>query len=201
MLTLYHAPRTRSVRIRWLLEELGLPYALRRVAFTPPSEGGFFSQATPGGKFPVLEDGDVTLGESGAIVQYVLERYGRGRLEPPIASPLRAPFLYWLHFAESTAFAPIGVLVWHTLYKHDADRLPTVIDDARSRARTTLAVVERGVAGRDRLLGADFSAADAMLGFTLAAADAFGLLADFPALRGYFARLQARPAFRRATAD
>jgi glutathione S-transferase len=201
MLTLYYAPRTRAVRVRWLLEELGLPYALRRVAFVPPSEGGFFSQATPGGKFPVLEDGEITLGESGAILQYVLERYGAGRLEPPVGAPLRAPFLYWFHFAEATLFPPIGTLVWHTLYKRDAERVPTVIDDARSRARTTLAVVERGLEGRDHLLGDAFSAADVMMGFTLMAAELFGLLEDTPTLRAYLARLQDRPAFRRATAD
>jgi glutathione S-transferase len=201
MLTLYYAPRTRAVRIRWLFEELGLPYALRRVDFVAPSRGGFFSQATPGGKFPVLEDGDVTLGESGAILEYVLERYGDGRLAPPIGSPLRAPFLYWLHFAEATAFPPIGTLVWHTLYKQDADRLPTVVEDARSRARTTLDVVEQGLAGRVHLLGDAFSAADVMMGFTLMAADVFGLLVDSPNLRAYLARLQERPAFRRATAD
>lgn len=202
MLTLYYAPRTRSVRIRWLFEELGLPYELRRVAFTPPSQGGFFSQNIPGGKFPVLEDGDVTLAESGAILQYVLELYGGGRLAPPIGAPSRAPFLYWLHFAESTAFAPIGTMVWHTLYKQDAEQLPTVMDDARNRARTTLYVVERALVGREYLLGSEFSAADVMMGFTLEAADVFRLLDDrFPNLRAYLARLRARPAFRRAVAD
>ena len=102
MLTLYYAPRTRAVRVRWLLEELGVPHELRRVPFVPPT-GGFFSQATPLGKFPVLVDGDVTIFESGAIVEYVLERYGQGRLAPAAGSPLRGPFLQWLHFAEATA--------------------------------------------------------------------------------------------------
>jgi glutathione S-transferase len=201
VLILYYAPRTRAVRIRWLLLELGLPHELRRVPFAPPSVGGFFSQATPGGKFPVLEDGDVTLGESGAILEYVLERHGGGRLAPPVGSRQRGAFLYWVHFAEATAFPPIGTLVWHTLYKQDAERLPSVMDDARERARTTLAVVERALDGRDHLLG-DFSAADVMMGFTLEAAKLFGLLDErFPNLGQYLPRLEARPAFRSATAD
>ena len=201
MLTLYYAPRTRAVRIRWLLEELGLPHELRRVPFTPPT-GGFFSQATPLGKFPVLEDGAVTIFESGAIVEYVLERYGGGRLAPAVGSPLRGAFLQWLHFAEATAFPPLGTIVWHTLYKQDADRLPSVLEDARSRAHTTLGVVERALAGKEYLLGAEFSAADVMMGFTLEAAKVLGVLdASLPTLAAYLTRLEARPAFRRATAD
>src|SRR5262249_41812120 len=111
MIVLYYAPRTRAVRIRWLLEELGLPYELRRVPFAAPQN--VFTQATPLGKFPVIEDGDVTIGESGAILEYVLERYGDGRLAPAIGSSLRGPFLQWVHFAESTAFPPLGTIVWH----------------------------------------------------------------------------------------
>jgi len=201
VLILYYAPRTRAVRIRWLLEELGLPHELRRVPFAPPT-GGFFSQATPLGKFPVLEDGAVTIFESGAIVEYVLERWGAGRLAPPLGAPGRGPFLQWLHFAEATAFPPLGTIVWHTLYKQDAERLPSVIEDARSRARTTLGVVERALAGKEYLLGTEFSAADIMMGFTLEAAKALGVLdATLPNLAAYLARLEARPAFRRATAD
>ena len=121
MIKLYYAPRTRSVRIVWLLEELGLPYTLERVEFQPPARD-FFVQKTPLGKLPTIEDGDVVMGESGAIVEYILERYGNGRLAPPIGSPLRPRFLQWLHFAESTAFPPLGIVVWLTLYRTDAAR-------------------------------------------------------------------------------
>jgi glutathione S-transferase len=201
MIVLWYAPRTRSVRVRWLLEELDVPYELRRIEFRPPT-GGFFSQATPGGKFPVIEDGDVVVSESGAIVEYLCERHDDGRLAPPVGSPLRPLWLQWVHFAEATAFPPIGTIVWHTLYKQDADRVPTVIDDARTRARTTLGVVERVLAGQDHILGAAFSAADVMMGFTLVAARVVGVLDEgFPNLRAYLARLAARPAFVRATAD
>src|SRR5262245_54539345 len=125
MIALYYAPRTRAVRVRWLLEELGLPYELRRVTFVAPS-GGFFAQATPSGKLPVIEDGEITIAESGAILEYVLERYGGGRLAPPPGSPARGRYLQWLHFAEGTLSVPLSTILWHLLYKGDADQIPSV---------------------------------------------------------------------------
>ena len=200
MITLYYAPRTRAVRVRWLLEELGFPYALRRVAFVPPS-GGFFVQATPSGKLPVVEDGDVTIGESGAILEYVLERYGDGRLAPPIGSPARAEYLQWLHFAEGTLSVPLSTILWHAVYKGDAAEVTTVISDARERAHRTLMVVEDALEGREHLVGA-FSAADIMVGFTVGAARLLGVLdSRHSSLAAYLARLEMRPAFQRATAD
>jgi glutathione S-transferase len=195
MLVLYYAPRTRSIRVRWLLEELGLPHVLRRVTFVPPKTA--FSQSTPLGKLPVIEDGDVTMGESGAILEYILERYGNGRLAPPIGSPLRGEFLQWMHYAEGTAFPPLGVIIWHTLYAEDADNYPEVIASAKDRARGALNVVERSLEGKKYLLGSDFSAADIMMGFTLGVARMFGVLDDsLPNLQAYFARLEERPAFK-----
>jgi len=201
MLTLYYAPRTRAVRVRWLLEELELPHTLRRVAFVPPS-GGFFSQSTPLGKLPVIEDGDVTIGESGAIVEYVIERYGGGRLAPPLGSPARGRYLHWLHFAEGTLSVPLSTILWHTFYKGDAAEVPTVVEDARARAHTTLGIVERALEGREHLADPGFSGADIMMAFTLTAARVFGVLDErCPNLNAYLARLEARPAFQRATAD
>lgn len=200
MLKLYYAPRTRSVRIRWLLEELGIAYELERVEFRPQSS--VFAQATPLGKFPVLADGEAVIGESGAILEYILERYGDGRLAPAVGSPRRGEFLQWVHFAEGTAFPPLGVMIWHGLYLGNADQIPLAIESARERAHSALAVVERNVTSQDYLLGADFSGADIMLGFTLAAAQFLGVLDErYPSTLAYLARLTARPAFQRASAD
>jgi glutathione S-transferase len=197
MIRLYFAPRTRAVRVRWLLEELGLPHELRRVEFNLPKQ--VFSQNTPMGKLPVIEDGDVTMCESGAILEYILERYGNGRLAPPIGSPLRGPFLQWMHFAEATVFPPVGVIVWHTLYQRDADEIPGVIASARERARGGFDFVEKGLAGKSYLLGEEFSAADIMMGFTLVAARTLAVLDEsYPGITAYLARLEARPAFRKA---
>ncbi len=200
MLTLYHAPRTRSVRIRWLLEELELPHRLERRPFQPPS-GGFFSQGTPTGKFPVLVDDDATFCESGAILEYVLERYGEGRLAPPPGSPERGRFLQWVHYSEGTAYPPLGTLIWHVFYRGDHERVPEVMEDARGRAGSALRFLEDGLGDGPWLLGDDFSGADIMTGFTLAIARFVGVLGGHPKLTGYLERLEARPALQRAMAD
>lgn len=193
MLTLWYAPRTRSIRVRWLLEELGVPHELRRVDFNRPART--FAQDTPLGKLPVIQDGDVTMCESGAILEYILERYGDGRLAPPIGDPRRGPFLQWMHFAEATAFAPLGVIIWHTLYAGDADTMPAAMESARERGRHALDFLEGSLGERDYLVG-DFTAADVMMGFTVRAAVLLGVLDDrYPCLRRYVARLEARPAF------
>jgi glutathione S-transferase len=201
MIKLYFAPRTRSVRILWLLEELGLPYQLERVDFVP-SVRKFFGQATPLGKLPTIEDGDVIMCESGAIVEYILERYGNGRLAPPPGSRQRAAFLQWMHFAESTAFPPLGIIVWLTLYRPDAQEHAAIVEDARGRAAMGFDFLEREIGESDYLVGSDFTAADIMMGFTLVAARMLGVLDErYPRLLAYLARLQARPAFQKAAAQ
>jgi len=200
MLTLYFAPQTRAVRIAWLLEELALPYRLERVEFLPPAKA-FFAQRTPTGKLPTLVDGDVAICESGAILEYVLERYGEGRLAPAPGSPERARFLQWVHFAESTAFAPIGIIVWLARYQGEAERYAPLLADSRERAATGFAFLERELGDGAYLLGDEFSAADVMMGFTLVAARAFRALDErHPRVQAYLARLEARPAYQRAAA-
>ena len=199
MITLYHAPRTRSVRILWLLEELGVDYDLRPVEFVPTATT--YSQNTPLGKLPVIVDGDVTMCESGAIIEYIVERYGEGRLAPPLGSGLRGRYLQWIHFAEGTAFPPLGIIVWHTLYLQDADKVPSAIESARVRAHKAFDFLEEQLGDDDYVLGDEFSAADIMLGFTLAAAQALGVLGDeHPRVGQYLARLSARRAFQKAAA-
>jgi glutathione S-transferase len=198
MIKLYHAPMTRSMRIYWLLEELGdVPYELEVVRFAVPKVP--FSQATPLGKVPVIEDGPVVMFESGAILEYILERYGKGRLAPAPGSASRPAYLQWIHFAEATLFPPLGEIVRHTVFKPEAERIPAVVEDARARAEVTLGVLERALAGKQFLLGEELTGADVMTGFTLLAAKRLGALgAAFPAIAGYLARLEARPALQKA---
>jgi glutathione S-transferase len=201
VLRLYYAPRTRAVRVRWLLEELGVPYELRRIPFVVPSDG-FFAQATPSGKVPVLEHDGVAISESGAILEYLVERYDDGRLAPRVGTPTRGLYLQWLHFAEGTASVPLSTILWHTVYKGDAAEVPTVMADARQRAHTTLMVAERALGASDHLPGPGFTAADIQLHFTFAAARVLGVLDDrHPHLEAYLQRIEQRPAFLRATAD
>jgi glutathione S-transferase len=168
MIKLYHAPLSRSARIYWLLEELGLRYELETVEFTPPTKP--FAQRAPLGKFPTIEDGEVTMFESGAILEYILERYGEGRLAPAPDTPLRAAFLQWVHFAEATAFPPLGQIAWNLVFKPEAERNPEVVAESRAMATAALGVLEEALRGRDHLLGSEFSAADIMLGYTLQSA-------------------------------
>ena len=199
MIKVYHAPRTRSIRILWLLEELGLPYTIEKVAFAPQPMP--FAQATPFGKVPALEDGDVSMFESGAMVEYILERYGQGRLAPAIGDPERAAFLQWLHYSESTTFALIATVVWFVIYRKDAEQNAHIIADAKARAATSLDFLERHLGEKDYLLASGFSAADVMMGFTLAASRNFGILDDrMTRLQAYLARLEARPAYQKAGA-
>lgn len=182
----------------WLLEELGLPYDLERVEFSPTYDR-FFQQPTPLGKLPVLEDGELLLCESGAIVEYILERYGNGRLAPAVSDALRGPFLQWMHFAESTLFAPFGVVVWLTRYRDDGSELGSLVPDARERAGAGLEFLEEQLGDKKFILGDDFSAADIMLGFTLAAAMTLEMLDErFPKTNAYLGRLMERPAFLKA---
>jgi glutathione S-transferase len=200
VIKLHYAPRTRAIRVLWLLEELGLPYELVRGEFVPPTTR-FFQQATPTGKYPTLEDGDVVMCESGAIVEYLLERYGAGRLAPAPGSPQRAAFLQWLHYAESTAFPPIGIVVWLSRYRKGADG-DALLEDARARAASGLDFLEQALGDRTYVLGEEFSAADIMLGFTLVAAASLGLLDErHPALRAYVARLARRPALQKILSE
>jgi glutathione S-transferase len=198
MIVLYHAPYSRSVRVLWLLEELSLPYRLEAV----PSAGGPipFTAPTPRGKVPTLEDGEVVIFESGAIVEYLLDRYGEGRLAPARGTPASAEFLQWLHFSEATAFPPVGMIARHRFALPESERSEAVVADNRRIADATLAVPERVLSERPYLLGDDFSAADIMLGYTVGIAKAIGLLESLPNLDAYLERLRARPAFQKATA-
>jgi glutathione S-transferase len=198
MIKLYHAPLSRSVRILWLLEELGLPYQLESSPLEPPAPRPF-AQRTPSGKVPTIEDDGITIFESGAILEYVLERYAKGRLAPAPGSPLRGPFLQWIHFAEATLFPGLGNIAWHTRFKQDAEAVAGAIADYRSWAEAGLDSLERQLDGKPFVLGEDFSGADIMLGYTLLVAKAFGVLTDaYPLTDAYLGRLTERPALRKA---
>lgn len=200
MIKLYHAPWSRSVRVLWLLEELGLPYDLVSAPLEPTVPRPF-AQKTPTGKVPTIEDEGVTFFESGAILEYVLECYGEGRLAPAVGSPLRGPFLQWVHFADATAFTGLGNIAWHTRYREDADRVADALADYRSWAEAALDALERALADGPYLLGDDFSGADVMVGYTVLVAKAMGMVgADRPRLDAYLTRLSERPALRKALA-
>ena len=161
-----------------------------------------YSQATPTGKFPAIQDGDLTMFESGAILEYILERYGAGRLAPAPGTPERGRFLQWVHFAEASLFPPLAQIAFHTMFKPEAERIPAVVDDARRTAAVSMQRLETALAGKDYILGKEFSGADIMLGYTLMVAKMLGVLGDaYPNVNAYFERLSARPAFQKTLAQ
>ncbi len=202
MIKLYHAPMTRSVRIVWLLEELGLDYELVKLGFmTGDLQKPEYLAKSPLGKVPAIEDGEVRMFESGAIIEYLLEKYGAGRLAPAPGTPARAEFLQWLHFAEATAMPPLVDILANTFIKPEAQRIPQVAEEAKPRVARILALLDRQLAGRKFLLGDEFSAADIMMGFTVGGAQLVGLLDErYPNVQAYMARLSERPAFKKASA-
>ena len=212
MIVVHHLNNSRSQRVLWLLEELGLEYEVRRyqrnakTMLAPPELRAVHAL----GKSPVIEDAGQVLAESGAIVEYLAERYGEGRLVPPAGTPERLRYRYWLHFAEGTAQPPL--LLKLLFDRLDKGPMPFFVRPvARAiaqRAKDTfiqpnidrnLDFMERELEKSEWFAGAGFSAADVQMSFPLEAAVVRGGLdAKRPRLMGFLERIHARPAYRRA---
>jgi glutathione S-transferase len=196
---LYHAPLTRSLRVRWLLEELGVDYELAQLDFM----GGDLKKPDylakhPLGKVPTLEIDGITLWESGAMVEYLCEKYGK--LAPLPGSPKRAEFLQWVHFSEATAMPPLGSFFQNAFIKPEAERIAAVVPEAKESVGKWLAVLDAHLKGRKYLLGDEFTAADVMMGYTVNGAKFGGILdARYPNVEAYLTRLSERPAFQKAS--
>ncbi len=208
MITIYHVPRTRSARVIWLCEELRLPYEVVLVDFSPEyRKSPEWRRLNPIGKVPAMTDLDAegnrfTMIESGAMVHYILERYGEGRLQPPPGTPESALLLQWSWFAEASLARPLGDMVHHRILKPEPERIPAVVEDGQARAEICLDAVEAALDGRDYLLGDELTAADIMMGYSLALAQRLGVLDErYPNVVAYMGRLEARPGFEIAFAD
>lgn len=199
MLKLHFAPNSRAGRIVWLLEELGLPYEINKMAFHPKDLKSDEHRARhPLGRVPVLEDDEVSIFESGAIVEYVFERHQNGGLKPPADSPLFPAYLQWFHYCEGMVMPPINTIVVQTILLPEDRRDMTVLGQAQRLLTKSLAPVETALAGRAYLIG-DFSAADLMLGHACFMANRSGCVTDdMPNLKAYIARIESRPAFQKA---
>jgi len=213
MLTVHHLNNSRSQRVLWLLEELGVEYEIQRyqrdakTMLAPPE----LLSVHPLGKSPVLTDDDVTVAESGAIIEYLLDKYGDGRLVPPPGTEARRRFTYWLHFAEGSAMPPL-------LLKLIFDRIGSgqgmpffAKPIARGIAAKVKALMiepnlkrqldfmESELSRSEWFAGDEFSAADIQMSFPVeASAMRAGLDASRPQLMTFLKKIHARPAFRRA---
>ena len=199
MLTLHFAPNSRAGRIVWLLEELELEYNINKMAFNPKDLKSDEHRARhPLGRVPVLDDGDVRIYESGAIVEYVIERHKNGGLKPEVSDPLYPEYLQWFHYCEGMVMPPVNTIVVQTLLLPPDRRDETALGQAQRLLSKALEPVDESLAGRDYLIGA-FSAADVMLGHACFMSNRLGCVSDEMAnLEGYVERISERPAFKTA---
>jgi glutathione S-transferase len=212
MITLHHLENSRSQRVLWLLEELALPYEVKHYKRNPqtmlaPPE---LQRVHALGKSPVITDGAVTVAESGAIIEYLLDVYGNGRLRPAAGTPERRQFTYWLHFAEGSAMPPLVMkLVFGKVRSAPVPFFikPIVngIADKVTKSFITpnierqLDFMEGAMKSQPWFAGTEFSAADIQMSFPLEAAAArAGLSASRPRLMDWLQRIHARPAYQRA---
>ena len=196
---IYHAPNTRSVRILWLFEELGLSYELEHYKLgdsemrTPE-----YRKIHPMGRVPVLEDGAVKIFESGAIIQYVLEKYGQGKFIPTPDAPNFARYLQWFHYAEGMIMPQVNIIVVESILLPEERRNKVNLDRATKLVTRMLTVVDEGLEGEEYLAG-EFSGADMMTGHACIVSARLGAdISDKPNVAAYIERLNARPALKTA---
>ena len=215
MIVVHHLENSRSQRVLWLLEELGVPYDVKRYARNPetmlaPPE---LRTVHPLGKSPVVTDGDVTMAESGAIVEYLVDRYGNGRLIPPPGTPARLRYTYWLHYAEGSAMPPLLLML--VFNRVETAPMPFFVKpiarQIAGRVKSTFIepqlklhfdYLESELGKSTWFAGDEMSAADIQMSFPIEAADArAGLGASGrPRLAAFLQRIHARPAYQAALA-
>ncbi len=202
-LRLYHAPRTRSVRVRWLLEEMELPYALEDVAFSRrPAGDENYAEIHPLRKVPALQDKGRVMFESVAILQYILGRYGPSELDVRPDEKDYDLFLQWLHFGESGMIMPVSLLLAHTMLLPEKARNPAIAKAARADTDKALSMLaEHGLKDRDYLAADRFTAADISVGYMLFLLKIIKQFDQSPdAVKEYFARISSRPSWAVASA-
>lgn len=212
MITVHHLNNSRSQRVLWLLEELGAPYEIKRYERDPktmlaPPE---LRAIHPLGKSPVVVDDGLTLAESGAIIEYLMDRYGAGQLAPAPGTPERLRYTYWLHYAEGSAMPPLLLKLVASriasapmpffakpIARKIAGTLQSSFVDPQLKLH--LAYINDTLAATGWFVGDTFSAADIQMSFPLEAAGArAGLGTTFPHIAAFVERIHQRPAYQRA---
>ena len=202
MLRIYHVPLTRSVRLVWLCEALGLEYEKVPIDFSPEYRASSeWRKLNPIGKVPALTDGDFSMFESGAMMQYILQRYADGRLQPAPDSSDYARFLQWCWFAEATHSRPIGEIVNHRRALAETDQSAAAIKDMRWRSEQCVAVLDDELARHRFIVGDEFTAADIMTGYSLLLAERFAPQQLPDCVARYREDLRSTPGYEAATSD
>ena len=210
MIVVHHLNNSRSQRVLWLLEELGVPYEVKRyerdakTMLAPPE----LRAIHPLGKSPVITDGDKVIAETGAIIEYVIETYGQGRLIPAAGTPERLRYTYWLHYAEGSAMTPLLLkLVFTALPARAPGLLKGLVKSIAAKAQSGFVdpqlkmhvdYWDAELAKSAWFAGPDFSAADIMMSFPLEAGVARAGAGSRPKVKAFLDRIHARPAYRKA---
>jgi len=197
MLTLHHLNDSRSQRILWLLEELGTPYEIKpyqrdaKTRLAPPE----LTAIHPLGKSPVISDGDLKIAESGAIVDYLIRKYGNGKMMPQAGTRDYEAYNEWLHYAEGSAMLPLMLHLYVSRLKEAGAPLHPRID---SEIANHLGYVEGALSGKEFFVGETLTGADIQMSFIGEMAGVFDRLGPFPNLAAWLTRMHARPAFKRS---
>jgi glutathione S-transferase len=210
MLVVHHLNNSRSQRVLWLLEELGVPYEVKRyqrdakTMLAPPE----LKQVHPLGKSPVVTEDGKTIAETGAIVEYILERYGAGRLVPPAGSDDKLRYTFWLHYAEGSAMTPLLLRLLFARIPMNAPGLirgliKGVFKTADGRIvepslQAHLALWEAELTKSEWFAGAQFTAADIMMSFPCEAAAQRAGARSKPKISAFLDKIHARPAYKKA---
>ena len=201
MLTLHHLNDSRSQRILWLLEELGTPYEMKRYQRNPttrlaPPE---LAEVHPLGKSPVITDGEIRIAESGAIVDYLVRRYGqangRPAMMPQSGTAEYETYNEWLHYSEGSAMLPLMLHLYVSRLKEAGAPLHPRID---GEIANHLGYINGALKGREFFVGNSFTGVDVQMSFVGEMAKVFDKLAPYPNLGAWLSRMHARPAFQRS---
>lgn len=199
---LYHSQYTRSGRPRWILEEVGEPYEITRLALSKGEhKNPEFLSINPHGSVPALVDGDLTLVESSAIVMHLADKYPEKKLAPPLGSDERAQYYRWMVYVPATVDPALEAITFHTRLLPEEKRVPAIAEDGKRRLATITKVLEDAVDGREYVVGDSFTAADVLIASAIGWMGFLGMLGDYPKLAAYLGRMQQRPAYQRAHAD
>ena len=199
MLKVHFAPNSRAGRIIWLMEELELEYEVNVMPFSKEGLKSDEHRARHAlGRVPVLEDGEVMIFESGAIIEYVLTRHKEGGLKPKTDSPEFPYYLQWFHYCEGMVMPPMNQIVVQTILLPPERRDENVLKQAKNLLTKSLMMVNANLEDKEYLIG-DFSAADLMLGHACYMSNRMGCVTDeMQHIKDYVARISARPAFKKA---
>jgi len=196
MLTVHHLADSRSQRILWLVEELGVPYELKKYPrFQNQFSPAEYQKLHGLGKSPVITDGDRTVAESGAIIEYILEVHGNGRMRPKVGSDDWVRYVQWMHLIEGSVMLPYILNIYVGMLGDAGKPLhPRVHGEVDKHFQ----FLETEMTGRDFVVGNDLTGADFQLTFLLEGSELSDMLGPYPALHRYLKLMQERPAYKRA---